>query len=330
MLGAMRIDGRLFGWGLFFLLVGGIPLAVDQGWLPDDVAWWSLWPLLIVGIGLAILLRRTPAAGVGGLIVALTLGALVGGTLANGISGFGVGGFGCGGSVGSSFPTQSGAFTDDRAEATIDMSCGDVTVDTGDGAGWSVSGTSDGGRAPQVEAAADSVHLRVDDAGRAFLGARSDWQVQLPRSPVIDLSGSVNAGSGTFRLAGASLGGVSMSVNAGSATIGLRDTAAMTGGLSLSVNAGSAKVDLPTRSLTGSISANAGSVAICAAIDEVGLRISLGGGILAGNDFADRGLVKVDDDTWQSPNYTTATEHIDLNASASAGSINLNPEDGCQ
>ncbi len=66
----MRIDFRLIGWGVFLVLVGVVPLAVSQGWIPDDLRWWELWPLILVGAGVGLLLRRTSFAPLGGLIVA--------------------------------------------------------------------------------------------------------------------------------------------------------------------------------------------------------------------------------------------------------------------
>ena len=50
----MRIDRSLLNWGVFLIALGGIPLAVDQGWLESDIAGdlGQLWPLILVGIGL--------------------------------------------------------------------------------------------------------------------------------------------------------------------------------------------------------------------------------------------------------------------------------------
>ena len=52
----MRINRGLLNWGVFLIALGGIPLAVDQGWLDSDVArdLGQLWPLLLVGIGLGL------------------------------------------------------------------------------------------------------------------------------------------------------------------------------------------------------------------------------------------------------------------------------------
>ena len=63
--------GLLFG-GLFFITVGGIELLVRAGTIDAnrlDEAW-KLWPLILVGIGIAILLGRSRVAVVGTVIAA--------------------------------------------------------------------------------------------------------------------------------------------------------------------------------------------------------------------------------------------------------------------
>jgi hypothetical protein len=100
--------------------------------------------------------------------------------------------------------------------------------------------------------------------------------------------------------------------------------------LTVDVNAGSASIILPERSISGTLSANAGSIEFCVDLATVGIRIVTGDNITAGNNFDDAGLDEVADDVWESPGYGGATERIDLAASANAGSLNLNPEDGCQ
>src|SRR4051812_43951084 len=96
--GQMHLDRRLLGWGLFFILLGGVPLAVREGWLPADVIsrWPSLWPLILIGLGLALLLSRSRAALIGTLIVAVTLGLIGGSLIGTGVSGLSFGSCGSG------------------------------------------------------------------------------------------------------------------------------------------------------------------------------------------------------------------------------------------
>jgi len=68
-LAEMRVDGRFVGWGLFFIVAGALPLAVQGGYLPSDAASrvWRLWPLILVGLGVGIILGRTPLGWLGSL-----------------------------------------------------------------------------------------------------------------------------------------------------------------------------------------------------------------------------------------------------------------------
>ena len=72
----MRINRSFLNWGVFLIALGGIPLAVDQGWLESDIAsdLGQLWPLILVGIGLGLILRWTPLSWFGGALVAATFG----------------------------------------------------------------------------------------------------------------------------------------------------------------------------------------------------------------------------------------------------------------
>src|SRR3972149_1043416 len=103
----MRINQGFLGWGVFLILVGAIPLAVNAGYLAADQVgdWWRNWPLILVGIGIGIILSRTVVSWLGGLGVAATFGLMVGSLVASGISGGG--GFpmiGCGGDGGAGTP----------------------------------------------------------------------------------------------------------------------------------------------------------------------------------------------------------------------------------
>lgn len=323
----MRVDRGLLGWGLFLILLGGIPLAVQQGWIPSDLRWWELWPLILVGIGLSILLRFTRFAVLGGLVVAATFGVIAGGILANGIGGVPV--VGCAGAYGTSFPERTGQLTGERAEVDLSMGCGDLDVSTAGGSDWRLTGLSEGGTPPIVENSATDLRVRMHegDAIRALFQAKSRWEVTLPTGPRLGLSASVNAGSGSFDLAGASLDHLSVTTNAGDSTVDLGQ--AVADRLSLTVNAGSAKVQLPDGSMTGSVTVNAGSAALCAPPD-VALRLTSGDNITGSYDYGQAGLQEVSDNVWQSPDWASATKRIELSTSANAGSISLDPEGGCR
>lgn len=76
----MRIDRDLFGWGVFFAVAGSLALAIQEG-LVADRAWWSFWPLILVGVGVGLIMRRTALEPLGGVPVGATFGLMVGGSL---------------------------------------------------------------------------------------------------------------------------------------------------------------------------------------------------------------------------------------------------------
>ena len=186
----MHVNRGLLGWGVFFIVLGAVPLAVQAGALDPEVVRraWELWPLILIGIGLGLVLARTRLAILGALVVAVTFGLMGGALIATGIGaagGFTSCGFG-GGQGGEAFPTQSGSFGGDGA-VRLEMNCGDVDAVAADGPGWSVTGTSDEGQAPDVSGSDNQLVVRAPE--RSGVGLAADpwrWQVTLPRTVARD------------------------------------------------------------------------------------------------------------------------------------------------
>jgi hypothetical protein len=329
----MRIDRSFVGWGLFFIVVGAIPLAVRGGALTADqvLDWWRFWPLILVGVGLAIILRRTPLEALGGWLVAITSGAMLGSLLATGV--IGIGGFSadfCGQAERAvSFPSQSGAFVD-RATVELDLDCGDVSVTTQAGNGWSVEGEDRTPGGPEIRPDQASLAVRSSEGERGpldLIGRHTSWRVGLPTEPRLDVEAQVNAGSSRFDLNGANLEMMGLELNAGSAFIDLASARAV-GGINIEMNAGSLVLALPATSTTGSIEINAGSVEMCAP-PGVALRIQTNDSFVTSFDYEDQGLIH-DGNVWVSPDFDTAAQRIDLVTEGTAGSFELNPEEGCR
>ncbi|HUR05268.1 MAG TPA: hypothetical protein VM347_22170 [Nonomuraea sp.] len=318
----MHVDRRLLGWGLFFVLLGTIPLAVRAGLLDKALIsqWPLLWPVLLIGWGLGLLLRGTPLALVGGAVGAITLGIMGGGAIA---TGFGNVSFasGCSSTAPSTpFAARSG---DLGATARVDLivNCGNLTVNTGAGTTWSVAGSARDAAGPVIEASAGSLSARTD-SDRNFLGThgRSVWNVTLPRSTSMALGLTLNAGEGNLDLAGATISTVSMTLNAGSINLGLAGTTS-TGDINATVNAGSAAVALPSGQHAVNLSLNAGSLTVCVpAGTQVRAQWS---GALGSNNFDAAGLAKVDNQTWTSSGFVAGQPHVELHVSANAGSVEL-------
>ncbi|HEV8402375.1 MAG TPA: DUF5668 domain-containing protein [Candidatus Limnocylindrales bacterium] len=325
----MRIRRGFLGWGVFLILVGAIPLLVRSGYLDADQVdrLWTLWPLILVGIGVGLILRHSRFDFVGGLIVAATVGLMVGGLLS---AGFGQISNGvCGSQTGSAaFPARDGTFAG-PGSVELQLDCGQLTVGVASGTGWHVAGSDDDGNGPAIDSTDTSLTVRSRSGnGAPFFGfgARDSWQVTVPDASRLDVDLEVNAGGATVDLGGASLGTLDLRQNAGSATVDL-GTVTVIDGLDARLNAGSLGVTLPNVSLTGTIVANAGSVRLCAP-PGAGLKLQTGEDIVGSYDYHGHGLVK-DGSTWTTPGFDTAAVKIELQTSANAGSFTLDPEDGC-
>jgi hypothetical protein len=325
----MHIRRGFLGWGVFLILAGAIPLAARAGYITNDQLGqlWNLWPLVLIGIGVGLVLSRTRFDFVGGLIVAATFGVIVGGLLSAGVSGFS--GASCGSDAATTaFPARDGTFGS-TGDVELRLDCGDMTVGVADGSGWHLDGSDSDGTGPTVDATSSTLEVRSRHEGGASwlgFGDRDTWRLTLPAAPRLGLDVQLNAGRGTLDLSGATLGEVGLQMNAGSASLDLGAVAAISS-IDLQLNAGSLGVTLPNLSLTGSIQANAGSVELCAP-PGAALRLHTGESIIASYDYSGHGLVQ-DGSTWTTPGFETAAIKIDLETKANAGSFHLDPEDGC-
>jgi hypothetical protein len=325
--GEVRIDRRFLGWGVFFVVLGAVPLAVRQGLVTEDQIRqaWGLWPLILIGIGVGLVLRRTPFEALGGLIVAGTFGLILGSAIATGDWNFG--GFGsCGGSEdGKAFEARSGTLAGEAA-VSIAVDCGDLAVAPAAGSAWRIEGTNEDGDGPRIEDRGSALDIRSREGGGFFGGSRDSWRVTLPTDPTIRLDLTVNAANADVDLSAMRVPDLHVTANAADVTI---DMAAATAAATLTakVNAGTVRITLPVEDLRGSVSANAGSIELCAPAN-VGLRFQVDENITATYDFGRGGLVQVGD-AWESPGYASAEVRIELQADANAGSIVLDPEGGC-
>jgi len=319
----MRINRSLLGWGLFFIVLGAVPLAVRQGLITPDQASraWTLWPILLILGGLGLLLRRTPIEPLTGLASAATFGLIAGGLIAGG--GVPIGS--CGDDAGGrAFPTRSGPLGS-SADVEVSLLCGELTVRTADAAGgWTVEGSDDSAEGPDIETSADRVEISGNRVANVA-GTRARWTVILPRASVLSIDAEVNAGTARLDMDEASIEELHVGVNAGEASLDLRGVAGL-GRLDVEVNAGSTRIELPSVPMTGSIQANAGSVRLCAP-SGVGLRLVFEGA-LASNDFDESGLV-ANGEAWETPGYAAAAVRIELAIDANLGSVELESEGSC-
>lgn len=316
----MRIRrGPLF-WGLLLIPLGAIPLLVRAGSLDAtqfrDIG--RFWPLVLVGIGLAILLGRGRASIVGTAVVALTLGTLGGAGLASG--GVIVGGItDCAASPNELLTdSEGGAFTG-RASITLDLDCGSLDLSTTQDAslGWTLDARYRTER-PIVRATGSS--LRVDAPDQAG-SHRQEWAIAAPAADLQDVDLTANAATVTVDLAGTTGVRMQADINAGDLRID-----AGTGGLErldVSMNAGRARITLGGAT-TGSLSANAGAIELCVPSDAA-LRFRVQDQLTFGHDLERGGLVE-SGDVWT---RAGSGDTIRLDIEGNAASLTLEPEGGC-
>ena len=332
----MRIETRYVGPGLFLILLGVIPLAVREGLLePAQLAGiWRLWPLFLVAAGLGVLLRTTRLHDLGGILAAglggLMVGTLLAGALVGGSGGWfdGFGPLGCMPVDGEAFPARTGTLRS-AGSAVVDVTveCGDATVATGPGDGWSVVGRSADGAAPRVEAGAGGLSIRGPVGSDDPFGGVRWAHLDVVAPAVVDAYVlTVKAGS-LSATAGDGLGRVTATVDAGSLLVDLAAAGGLTS-VSATVNAGAASFVLPDASIHGSLTVNAGSIALCVP-SGVGLRLRTPGFSAGAYDYEARGLTE-ENGVWTSPGWATAVHLIDLSTTANAGAITLDPEEGCR
>lgn len=322
----MHVNRRLLGWGLFFVALGAVPLAVRLGLVSDDVVSrsWTLWPLLLVGAGIGLLLRGTALEALSRVVVAVTFGLIIGGVLATGAVPFA----GCGAS-GQPVPfAEEHGDLGPRGSVALEMNCGELVVESAPGTGWTIAGASSDGSPPRIEASTGRLVARTGGrSGLAFLRPGDDWKVTLPADAEVDVSSQVNAGSGRFAFGAATLGSITVGVNAGSATLDLGHVRALRR-LDVSLNAaGTSQIVLPNLSFTGSIDANAARVAICPPAGT-GLRLTTNDNITASNNYAERGLTRVGNG-WETAGFATAPVRIELDTTANAAQFELLPAGSC-
>ena len=323
----MRINRRFLYAGVFLVALGAVLVAADLQTLDLRAIQEALrlWPLAVVLVGIAIVIRRTPAAVPAGLLAAGLPGLVLGGAIA----------------VGPRFITECGDLAavapapdvrqgtfDGPASVEIHASCGTITIGTAAGSAWQLSAANTKGRSAAIEATNRSLTIEDSDDGRwpSFDAGRDDWQLTLPTSSIRHLNLASNANDGRVDLAGAELDAFELSVNASRLRLDL--TGASVRELTGKVNFGAVSIELPAGAdLIGNLRVNASELRLCAPAG-VGLRVS-GRGFAAGFDAdgADRNDLNT---TYQTPDYATASHHIDLTVNASFGSVEINPIGGCK
>jgi hypothetical protein len=208
----------------------------------------------------------------------------------------------------------------------LTFACGDLSVITAPGPGWEIQTGDSGATTATVASTPSRLSVASSGAWRALgpVGGGDTWWLSLPTATTLDLAAEINAGRASLDLAGAQLRSASFTVNAGDARVDL--SGAAVGQLSMRVNAAAASILLPaTQDLTADLSVSAGSLKVCAP-SGLGLRVHATT-VLASANYGD--LVRAGD-AWESSRYATANHHVDVTIAATVGSVEINPQGGCQ
>ncbi len=316
----MRVNRRFLYWGVFFVAMGGVMVAADLRGVdaPTLERALGLWPLAVVAVGVAIVVRRTRFNPSAWVVAAAMPGLLLGGalTVAPPVP------IDCGGGQPASFATSQGTFD---GPATIDVTsgCGSLAVTAAAGSGWRLEAGNTADATAHVSATGTS--LSVGTARRAgWSRGRDVWRLTLPTSRIDRLNLDVNSGEAAIELAGAQVGALELRTSAADAVVSLGD--ASVDSLSAVLNAGVLSIDLPAgHDLTGSLEANVGSLKVCVP-GGLGVRVDDSGSLKSSSY---RGLVQ-NGGVWQSPDYALAAHRADLSVRVNLGSVEFNPIGGCK
>jgi hypothetical protein len=319
----MRVRRGLLFWGLFLIPLGGVTLLVRAGVLNVDQLReaWRLWPLILIGIGLAIVVGRSRTAALGTAIVALIVGSLGGAALASG--NVWIGAFSdCAIASGPAdlHLDQTGTL-DPGAAVRLDLRCGSLDLTTGPGGDWRlVAGYR--GPAPIVDASSGRLSVRVPGGPGE---RRHDWTVGLPAAAVGTISVTANAAGANLDLPDVHLEKLDADMNAGDLRIDA--STGTVGEIDLSMNAGRIRYTAGATALDGDVSVNAGAIDLCVP-EGVGLRFDVNDQLTFVHNLGSRGLAR-SGNTW-TRDAAGGAPLIHLSIEGNAASLTLNPEGGCR
>ena len=344
----MRINRSLLNWGVFLIALGGVPLAVDQGWLESDIAsdLGRLWPLILVGIGLGLIMRWTPLSWFGGVLVAATFGVIFGAaavslrdndlTNVQGIIPAITGGACSDGGQGDETTTREGIASSDAFSLSLSIPCGELTVERVSTPTWRVVATHDSGEAPRIDetpgsAGATGVTIRDDGATEVFfLGrpSRSDWAVEVPAAATLAMSMTFDASEGSVDTGAGPVSRLSSTLNAADVTFDLGEAdASVSVDVGLTLNASDGRLILPAGPSQTSLTLNASALEVCVP-ESTPVRVELTE-TLASSNLADAGLEQSGGGRWTTPGEIDSGEQAVIELTNTVSSFSIERPEAC-
>ena len=344
----MRINRSLLNWGVFLIALGGIPLAVDQGWIDSDIAsdLSQLWPLILVGIGLGLILRWTPLSWFGGALVAATFGVILGAATVSirdddfanlqGIIPAVASGACAGDEVGDATTSEGGPASTTDFAADITLSCGELQVIRAADGAWALEARHESDDVPRIdtiETDGATTQLRLDQGSgeEPFFWGRqiqSRWDVEVPADAALRVQTTLNAARGVIDAGADPITRVNGTFNASDVTIDLGDaTTPVPASLDLTLNASDGQLSLPNGDVTAGITLNASSLSLCVP-QAAALRIDYST-VLGSDDLGSSGLSEEGSGNWTTPGFTSAGERISISITNTVSSLSIERPEAC-
>ena len=321
----MRINRTLLYAGVFLVAIGAIVVVANQNVVdtPTLTGAVRLWPLAVIAIGAALVVRRTRFSFAGGMLAAAVPGIVLGSAFAIVPRVAGT----CGEQVEPAITTTDEGTFVGSANVVVETGCGTFNVRTAPGNGWQLLSGNSAGRTPTIDAFGGEMLVIESTSARgwrALEASRDRWELTIPSGDVDALSLDLNASRSHIDLAGARISTLDLDANASDVVLDLGRASVVD--LSAQVNTGVMSIRLPSGSdLFGSVHVNAGEIQICAPPDA-GLRVSTRGSaydVVAEGRRLGRG-------DFESTSYSTAAFHVDIDLVANFASVVINPIGGCR
>ncbi|MFA6553457.1 MAG: toast rack family protein [Patescibacteria group bacterium] len=284
--------------GLIIIFVGVVYLAQANGWagLNVNLDWDRLWPLIIVFIGLSMLGGKGWMSGTIGIIITiaiLAIAALLIFTPANGTN--------------TSVTTDTIAIAKDAAatSATVEIKAGAGTLNIKGGATDLVNGTLESNvtkatTESSLNNSIQTVTIKEDSISWHGVGHKTNaLDLMLTETLPITLSLDTGAMSINLDLKQVNAEAITINTGASSMDLALGDIPALTR-LTIDGGASSFNISLP---------------------EGVGAKITIDAG-LSSKNFPN--FKKIDENNYETENYSTAQKKIDMDLDVGVSSINLN------